>query len=332
MAETNFAVDNPANAKLFQWFYQKETGEKTAGVLTLDKNGLNEILKVVWPITLPSGKQVSSDNFLALSKSADLSAGKTDNQFYQDVLKEVLNKIFFLSNQNFVALAGSLNTAFEGKHALIYLSDPLFFSQVNSLGLTGVLPRQQTSKIGERDEFLAVFETDLGEQVSSDLIKNINLKSTISSSEEISHQLQVNFINQSEKENAKFRESIYLPTGTKLNRASYGGKNILKEVSSYIDFGRTVYSVVLEIGSKEEKSLVLEYQDNKKLEFSAGEVTINLEVYKQPGEQDNNFAYKLIYPQNFFLVSPTKDQNIPQEVSFNTPLSTDKSFTAVLKK
>ncbi|MDO8570859.1 MAG: DUF4012 domain-containing protein [Candidatus Daviesbacteria bacterium] len=340
MGDTNFEVDNPANGKLFEWFYQKESGEKTAGVLTLDKNGLNELLKVVGPITLSSQKQVSSDNFLAMSEGGS-------DQFYSDVLQGVLNNIFFLSNQNYVGLAMNLNKAFTEKHALIYMNNPLLFSELNSLGIAGVLPRQQTSKIGEKDEFLAIFETDLSSE-SFSLSKNINLQSTIENTETITHQLQINFINQSGAVNAKFNEQVFLPAGTKLNKASFAGKDILKMISSYSDFGRAVYAVNLEVGSpstdstgslqassgqgKEVKTLILEYQDNKKLEFDAGVVTINLEVLKQAGEGDNNFNYKLIYPQNFTLVSPTKDQNIPQEVSFSTVLDTDKNFQVVLKK
>lgn len=322
---TNFETDNPANGKLFQWFYQKETGEKTAGVLTLDKNGLNEILKIVGPVTLPGKKQISEGNFLALSQGAD-------SQFYQAVLKEVLNKIFFLSNQNYVRLMGSLGRIFEGKHALIYFSDPLLFSQVNSLGLTGVLPRQGSGKVGEKEEFLVLFETNLGEKKGFDLKKNLNLQSTIKENGEVGHKLQITYINQSGEGSAKLREQIYLPTGTKLDKATFAGKDILKEVSSYADFGRAVYSMFLEVGGKEEKNLILEYQDNKKLEFDAGVATINLEVIKQPGEQDNNFNYKLFYPQKFFLVSPTRDQNIPQEVSFAASLSKDLNFQVVLKK
>lgn len=325
MAETNFEADNPANGKLFQWFYQKETGEKTVGVLALDKDGLNEILKAVGSVTLPGKKQISEKNFLALSQGAD-------NQFYQAVLKEILNKIFFLSNQNYVGLAGSLGKAFEEKHAWIYFSDPLLFSQVNSLGLTGVLPRQGTSRMGEKEEFLALFETSLGEKGSFDLKKNLNLQSTINENEKINHKLRVTYVNQSVEGSARLREQIYLPTGTKLDKATFAGKDILKEISSYTDFGRAVYSVFLEIGIKEEKTLTLEYQDNKKLEFNAGVVTINLKVIKQPGEQDNIFNYKLFYPQNFFLVSPTQDQNIPQEVTFATFLSKDLNFQVVLKK
>lgn len=324
MGDTNFEVDNPANGKLFEWFYQKETGEKIAGVLTLDKNGVNELLKVVGPITLPNKKQVSSDNFLAISEGAN-------DQFYSDVLQGVLNNIFFLSNQNYVGLLMNLNKAFTEKHTLIYMNNPLLFSELNSLGLTGVLPRQATSKIGEKDEFLAIFETDFGIEKFL-LNKNINLQSSIGSTEIINHQLQITFTNQSGMVNAKFREQVFLPAGTKLNSAFFAGKNITKDVSSYTDFGRAVYAVVLEIGSKEEKTLLLEYQDNKKLEFDAEVVTIKQEFLKQAGDGESSLNYKLIYPQNFSLISPTMYQNIPQEASFSTSLNTDINFQVVLKK
>lgn len=325
MGDTNFDVDSPINSKLFQWFYQKESGIQTDGVLTLDLNGLNEILLAIGPIILPSKKQISSENFLALTIDAD-------NLFYRDVLKEVLNKIFFLSNQNYLMLAGSLGKSFAEKHSLLYMSDPLLFSQLNSLNFTGVMSRQIPNKIGEKDEFLAILETNLGAKTSFDLKKNINLQSTIDGKEELTHKLQITYLNQSDTKKAIFREKIYLSAGTKLNKATFAGISILKNVSSYVDFGRTVYSFILEVGEKEEKTLVLEYQDNKKLEFNAGVTTVNLEVMKQLGERDNNFIYKLIYPQNFMLVSPNQDQSIPQEVSFSTILTTDKHFQVKLKK
>ena len=125
---------------------------------------------------------------------------------------------------------------------------------------------------------------------------------------------------------------VYLPTGTKLTRALWGEKEITTDVSGFVDYGRTGYSVLLELLPKEQKTLVLDYQTPIKLDFKNSKATYRLDVVKQAGTLKDPLQWTITYPISYQLVSDQAKVIGPQEQTISTDLSVDRSFEVEFKK
>lgn len=327
LKDINFEADFPANGKLLQWVYNKAKDKQVAGVITLDLQALSKLLEAEDGVLVGEKKErITGKNF------AELVLSKKDEQFETEVFKELLNKMFFLSTQNWTKLGRGLGQSLSEKHMLVFTSDPSLFSYLNSNGWAGTIPRQMVEEKGERKEFLALSETNIGSKGANQYLQRIiDLRSSIDQNGRVSHKLEVNFANQNLTMVYQSRVRVYLPAGTRLTKTLWGGNN-LNGVTSFTDYGRSGYSFIISLQSKETKSLSLEYEDQKPLIFEVDKIKYSLDVVKQPGTGEDRFNFKLRYPAIFKVTSKSGEQNIPQEVSFSTTLSQDRSFEVILEK
>lgn len=323
LKNSNLEVDSPANAKWAQWFYNKETGSLVNGVLTWDITALSELLEVVGGLKLPGRyATVESGNLYDLTQSYN-----NDSQFLPTVQKELINKLFFASDKNWFKVGASLGRSLKGKDILVYLSDPVFFSYLNSLGWSGTFPRKTAEKVGERDEFLAVFENNLSHNLANQTIqRKYLLESNLNEKGELFHKLTLGYTLGDSQGNAssgyKFKIKVFLASGSKLKKAVFKGVDITSAFESFSDFGRSLYSTRLELKDKESADLILEYQDLKAVEFTEGQIKVRLNVVKQPGTNKDSFDWRFKHPNN---IKSSIDND------FVTDLSQDRSFEINLK-
>lgn len=333
LKETNFEADFPNNAKLAQWFYAKEKGIKVAGVVNLDLRALAYLLEASGPLDLTTLKEkIDSKNLLEKAITTD-----KEDVFLSAVLKEFLNRMFFLSKQDWVRLVQNLSRAGEEKHLLVYLTDPSLLARLKSVGLAGVMPQQTREKAGERKEFLSLSETNLALNHSNYYLKRkISLQSNLTLGGEVTHKLVLGYQNQSPSDvwpggRYKARLKVYLPIGTKITLATWGDRDILKEISSFSDFGRAGYSLMLELKPKEQKSLTLEYQDGKAAEFLGDRLKLKLDISKQIGGSADPLMYKVTYPLDWKAVSASLKQEATGFLT-TTDLATDREFEVNFQK
>lgn len=318
LGSSNSDLDFPTNARWAEWFYGKEGGSKVSGIIALDLTALSKILEAVGPVNLKdSGEIVSNTNLME-----KVTTKGVDDKYLSAVLKEALSKLFFLDKQNWSLLFENIDASLQEKHLMVYVSDPLLFSYLSSLGWTGALPKQAVERRGERNEFLALSETSLGAGSAGILVKRAAvLESTLGRDDSVKHKLTINYTNQAVAEtlNYKMRLKVYLAAGSKLAKATWGDKDILKEVKALSDYGRAGYSVLLELNPKDQKSLVLEYQDIKPLAFDNNNLNYSLTVIKQPGTDSSPFDFRLNLPDG-------------QQNTSSGLLSTNLNYQTTVKK
>lgn len=335
LRDSNWEPDFPTAARQAEWFYTKETGERVEGVVALDISAIEDMLSVVAPLDLADyNEKIDSTNLFEKAIShAELNffpGTQAKKSFLTALTSGLFNKLFFLPNQNWPGIVTSLGKSLERKHMSIYLDNPSLFSYLISQNWAAVLPRGNIDN--SSFDFLAPVEANLGaNKANYYLDRSYNLETVIGKDGEVSHRLRIAYTNRSPS-NAfpagkyKNRMRVYLPTGTKLTRALWGEKEITTDVSGFVDYGRTGYSLLLELLPKEQKTLVLDYQTPLKLEFKDGKAIYRLDVVKQAGTLKDSFTWSLTYPLNMKVVSNQSQKMGPQEINIQTDLSTDKTF------
>lgn len=345
LRDSNWESDFPTNARQAEWFYTKETGEKVEGVVALDVTAMEYLLEVVGPIQLTDYEEViTSENlFEKAITHAEVSffpGSQAKRSFLTSLTNELFNKIFFLPKQNWPGIVAALGRSLEEKHISIYLDDPRLFSYVVSQDWAGVLPRvvEQTDLTSnELTDLLVPLEANLGaNKANYYLDRSYNLDTTLGKEGEIRHRLRITYINRSPDEvwpagKYKNRFRIYLPFGANLNRVLWGEANITKDVTSFVDFGRSGYSMLVELLPKEQRSLIIDYELPDRLKFVGSQTKYRLDVIKQAGTLKDPFEWHLAYPLNYKIISAEGVAN-SQELTISTDLSKDRSFEVTFKK
>ncbi len=344
LRDSNFEADFPTAARQAEWFYNKETGKTVDGVIALDLSAIETLLEVTGPLHLTDyNEEVTAQNLfekaVANAEQGFFPGSQAKKNFLSALTNELFNKLFFAKNQSWPNIVTSLGKSMDNKHLLIYLSDSRLLSYVLAQNWGGVLPREpkrEDQVVGQTVDFLFPVEANLGaNKVNYYLDREYDLQTRIDKDGEVIHRLKISYTNRSQSDawpggKYKNRMRVYLPFGTKLNRALWGEVDITKEVSLFSDYGRTGLSMLLELPSGKSRVLVLDYQLTNKLTFKDNEATYTLNVIKQPGTLKDSLDWEVVYPINYSLV--TDQPTSGQQYKLSTDLSRDRSLQIKFKK
>ncbi len=342
LRDSNFEPDFPTSARQVEWFYSKESGNRVEGVIALDVSAIENLLKVIGPLTLADyNDKITADNLftqtIAHAEQGFFPGSQAKKTFLTALTTEALNKIFFLPSQNWPGIVSALGKSLESKHVSLYLNDTKLFSYLTSQNWTGALPRSSPAGENTAVDFLAPVEANLGgNKANYYLDRSYKLETGIGKDGEVNQKFQISYTNRSPSDTwpgglYKNRLRIYLPFGAQINRASWGNKDITKDVASFIDYGRAGYSMLLELKPKEQKDLVFSYSLPEKLKFIGNQARYRLDVSKQAGTLKDPFEWRITYPINY-RVGSDQSPLAPQEQVVSTDLSTDRSFEITFSK
>lgn len=343
LRDSNFEPDFPTAARQAEWFYTQETGARVEGVVALDVSAIENLLKVVGSLDLADyNEQITSENLfekaIAHAEQNFFPGSQAKKTFLTALTAQTLNKIFFLPSPNWPGIVDALGESLEGKHLSLYLNDPKLFSFLLAQNWTGALPRSTQVESNKTLDFLAPVEANLGgNKANYYLTRSYKLQTGIGKDGEINQRLKISYINRSPDNTwpgglYKNRFRVYLPFGSKLNRASWGNKDVTKDTGNFVDYGRSGISLLLELNPKEQKDLLLDYQLPGKLKFVSNVAVYHLDVIKQAGTLKDPFEWTISYPINYRLTSDQDQITSPQEQTITTDLSSDRSFELSFNK
>lgn len=344
LRDSNFEPDFPTSSKQAEFFYRKEAGENVQGVFALDLTASAYLIKALGGLDLPDyGEQIDENNLfekVITHAEVDFFPGSQAKRNYLTALQtQLFNKLFFMPDQDWPAIVESLGNALEEKHLLIYLSDPQVFSYLASQNWAGVLPRGGETIEGETNDFLMAVESNMGANKSNYYLeRGYRLETTIGKENEVFHHLVINYKNNSPSNvfpagKYKNRIRVYLPSGARLTKATFGESDFTKNFSAFSDYERSGFSTLIEILPKEVKTLTINYQLAKPLSFKGNINSYRLDIIKQPGTGKDVFEWNLTYPINMVIKSDIKGTVYSnQEINLVTNLQADRSFLVNFEK
>lgn len=342
LKDSSIDPDFPTSARLAEYIYKRIENKGISGVIAVNLNTLSGLIKAVGGVEIAEISQKISGDDLILKyldfKRSQLSTPSKRN-YLTLVSEQLFNKIFFVKAKNWPEVINQSSNSLGKKDMLIYLSEPQSLSLLASENWAGILPQGVNNKEGEYSDFLAVTDINLALAPLNYFIqKTIDLKTTISTEDKLTRQLTIRIKNSAPNDSLnngvyKNRIKVYLPLGVNLVKAELGGVDITKEISSYSDHNRQVFSTLLELSPSQESLLFVEYATDK-LEFKNDNLTYRLDVFKQPGSGEVPLNINFIYPQTLKAKTESLDV-VPSEkegVSLSNRPSEDKSFVFEFQK
>ncbi|MBI2011453.1 DUF4012 domain-containing protein [Candidatus Daviesbacteria bacterium] len=335
LRDSNFEPDFPTSARQAEFLYKKITGEQLQGVIALDLMASSKLVEAVGGLALSDYKEtITSKNLFEKAIShAEVNffpGSQAKKNFLTSLTSELFNKIFFLDDQNWPAIVKAVGESLEEKHLLVYLTNQEAFSYLTSQNWAGVLPRQPNIIDGQTDDFLAVIDANLGANKSNYYLeRSFKLNSLIGKEGQIFHTLVINYKNNSPSDvfpagKYKNRLRVYLPSGTKLDKATLGSLDITSKVLPFSDYGRTGFSTLIEVLPRKQQILTLNYSLQNPLAFKGKENRYRLDVLKQPGTSGDPI---LTYPINMQANLSGGSDSFPiQEISVKTDLKFDRTI------
>ena len=284
--DTNWEPDFPTGAARVISFYNQVNPVKIDGVITLDLQAAKDLLLATGELSLAGRERVSADNLIS---QATINQG--EELFLANFTKELLNRIFFGSDKIVIQTLESLENSLSKKHILIFVTDSKLSAFLQSGNISGKIPRPSSVD----GDILAFSEANMGSNKANHFIdKNLSLEIT-NVNGGLNHRLQVNFVNRSPNDvwpggTLKNRIRVFVPYGSKLISLKYGETDITQRVTTVVDYGRSVYEFLIDVGPKEAKSLSLNYQT---IDFKS------LYLVKQPGTNEDLIQLNLPNGQSY---------------------------------
>jgi hypothetical protein len=307
----NMSPDFPTTARLIAEMWQSATGTRIDGVISVDAQGLRDLLGAVGPVTASNGEVISPTNFLSVALNQAYlqfpkKAGRVD--YLLEVGRQVWSRLAAGQFASVRGLAGSLEKAVKGKDLQVWI--PGQQALLTRLGVTGALT---PPKPGE--DYLYVVGQNAGaNKVDYYAQRSIDYTVFIGAHGSVSGRLGVQVENNTPTNltspyivgpflpgdppglNRSY-VSVYLPRATGVLKATVGGTPV--GIESETEGGLGVVSRFLEALPGRSSTLVLQTAG---LKTRTGEY--RLVVQHQPTLNPDRFRLEVVVPQGYSIDGP----------------------------
>lgn len=307
----NMSPDFPTTAKLIAEMWQSATGTRIDGVISVDAQGLRDLLGAVGPVTASNGEVISPTNFLSVALNQAYlqfpkKAGRVN--YLLEVGRQVWSRLAAGQFASVRGLAGSLEKAVKGKDLQVWI--PGQEALLTRIGVTGALT---PPKPGE--DYLYVVGQNAGaNKIDYYAHRSIDYTVVIGAHGTVSGQLGVQVANNTPPGITapyivgpflpgdppgldRSYVSVYLPRATEVLKATVGGAPV--GIESETEGGLGVVSRFLEALPGRRSTLVLQTAG---LRTRRGEY--RLVVQHQPTLNPDRFRLEVVLPPGYSVERP----------------------------
>lgn len=324
MKDSGWDIDGPESMKKIMSFYEKETGEKTDGVVMVDVSAFGRLLHFTGPITVNEfQKTINEENYKnELEEEVhngyfEREGGKVENE-PKKILALMMPKFINLLISNLADkeksadVLSAMNKLLKEKHITMYYKEAGFQKRIEDLNFSGKV----NSSLGD---YLYINNSNLdGAKSSSSVAEKVRLSSTIEAGGTVKNNLLLtrthngedrfpdglnkNFIRLLLPENSKVKDFVpregyfeqMFDRGLKDGRYFWMDKNAGKETVNFW----------MSTKPRETSSTEISYEPNYSVNTQS-DFTYVLNLQKQPGALPDAIELELNYP----------DTHTPQNVS-----------------
>ncbi len=281
--DANWDPSFPKTAEQISWFLEKGLNQDIDGVMTVDIEGLANLLQAIGPVEVPEYNEVLTQKNLAeyVEFHSEVVNEVVVKDYRQLVFEKIWMEIFQISPHKASRLLAAFQTNFDQQHSLIAFRRSEELAAMTNLSWSGALfsPDCPTQFVAANCQVESVAQIEANVGVNR---ANYYLKRAIEHSVEFTntaalHTRQVIFENTAQSESwpkgpYKTYVRFYLPENAVISEVRASNQPIdEKFVKQYQEHNRQVVGVYFEVPVKSSKTLTI--------------------VYSTPLPTDDQFAY-----------------------------------------
>lgn len=326
LRDSNWSPDFPTSAHQAQFFYQRETGRKADGIITIDPLFVSSVLGVIGPVNVPeTGDTVTAQNFfLKTIERVQLHKGAGGQKsFLTYAGKPILDRLFSLPSRQWLPLLKLLGQACVTRSVQAYFDDPASEALVSQFGCDGKLRPTKADS-------LMVVDTNLDGNKDDFWVKReFKLDIVVNPDGSARHTLHLHYGPYPRITNITGPYigwlRVYLPPSAKLVRADGASMRLGS------DLGHAVAQGWLEWGFDSSKDVVITYDlDAETMNDLSG--SWGLYWQKQAGRDADPVGVSVKVPKNWSLVRLAVDNVSTGSQRASSTLARDREFAFVFRK
>ncbi len=356
--DSNWFPDFPVSAEKAIWFYEKTGGPTVDGVITMTPSIMQKLLEITGPIEMPEYEvTIDKDNFIEkIQQEVEIDYDKELNQpkkILADLAPQILDRLFndhSLTQIN--KLIEVLNESLKERQILVYSRNHEIEKKISAMGWSGEILDTDKDYLSVINSNINGYKTDgVIEQTiehQTEIQADGSLQNTVTITRQ--HKGGNSEYDWWNKVNSDYLR-VYVPRGSSLISVEgqtrefnsspldyklLGFKNdsqirqeedfmkIDEESGTriYEDANKTVFANWVYVSPQETTTLkytyLLPFKINLNL-LSQSPQSYSLLFQKQAGSSEENFFWKIIYPDSFSLI-----WRYPNEIEQSVPENTLK--------
>lgn len=365
LRDSNFAIDFPRNAGQATTFLELETGDKVDGVLAIDTSFLKNVLSAMGSVEVPDYKEiVTADNFYLRTQThaeKDFFPGSTQKRdFLRALLAAMQTKLTQQKDINYNVLFGKVGESVLGKHVLFVFSDAASQKLFTVNNLSSSLWDGREQGKNEYLDFFGVIDANVGLNKTNYYLKRaIDQKTTLDEAGTIITTASVVYTNTSKKNSPfggdyKNYVRFVLPphvvlrevkiddvkketTGAITDPAIFTAENFIQpkelEIETSQEQGKDIIGLLLFVPTGSTKKVSITYEAVGAISPRASIAAYNLWLFKQPGTQDDTYAFSLGYPAVYKPILIDKNlSEVGGKLIYSGTLTEDKELKVEFSK
>ena len=343
LRDSNWDPSFPVSATRAEWFARKTIKQDFDGVIAINLNFVQSLLRYLGPIELPDyNETITADNLFERAEyhsEIGFFPGSTQKK---DFLATLTNQLFnylktSASNKDLVHLLLATLQSLNSHDILIYLNDSDQNSIIDLLGWSGRLQSPQCP-FGQSpshclQDYLYIVDANLGVNKANYFLRRaINLQVNITKQLSLTHQLKITYTNTATSTEwpagtYKNYQRLYLPYDAQIESVLIDNNPLnLDNISTERVGGKTVIGYLVEVPINRTVQVTVNYYLKTPLPSST--LTYSLYWQRQPGTNFDPLTITLHYP--LFLhpetISP-KAELSPQQLNFELISSQDRRIS-----
>lgn len=357
LRDSNWNPDFTQNAQLARDFFKKETGKSVDGVIAIDLNFMEEVLKATGPIKLADyNEEITAENLFDRGEfysEIGFFPGSTQKKdFFGALSRALITRIIQsfstlegkkdASGFSFLKFIDAVKSSIDQKHLMMAFDNTVISAYTKTGGLDASLPPTSfnpTQDETETRDFLALSEANVGaNKVNRYITRNVSYEMTIGRDADLVAKLKIAYTNNSQAETwpgGKYVNylRVYAPIGAGLLEYKNGDEVDPKKVEVTNLGALTSFAAYVEVPIKSTREVTFTYRIPKNIKLETAP-TYHLYVEKQAGTGKDPFEFKFNLP-NYLSATKVngKDQTPPaSNLAVKTTLETDRQFEIQIVK
>jgi len=325
--------------------FHRGTGEEVQGVIGIDLRFAQELLGITGPLSLTDfdNQEVTAENFFEITTrevETDFFPGTAKKKRFIQALGEgVLNKLFEVGRDKYLAVGRLAWEDLLGKELLLYFDDAEVYLAALESNFAGRI--QETG-----GDYLYPYDHNAGTKGTVWVKRSISYRVYNTDREgALQAELKITWKNEGTEAwpggNYLNKTAVLAPLGSKLKEAKRGEKDVTRNFLTGTRGGKTSFHLPYDIRTyvtvepQSEQTLTLIYDLPEKI---SGQKNYTFYVQKQPGTVADSFRFEFDEPFGYEATSadlPTGRQGLQKtedQLIFEGNLAQDREFKIEIKE